>query len=169
MKRIVVGENVSLVPRYKFNKKVKAVKTTKEPGYGKNGNLHASQKDLIARQLFPALPPRVLRSRRATYLANVLTASVFCINDSQHFCDLTVESQEQWTALLESYKLKYNKEKRAKQSQDIADSKLNSTTASPRRHPLADVNSHKLKLPSDSKALAKSMLPYLAHIITFRW
>ncbi|KAG9586619.1 putative monocarboxylate transporter, partial [Aureobasidium melanogenum] len=180
MKRIVVGENVSLVPRYKFNKKVKAVKTTKEPGYGKNGNLHASQKDLIARQLFPAPPPHVLRSRRATYLANVLTASVFCINDSQHFCDFTVESQEQWIALLESYKgvrhrkftpacekvpdilerhhviksgrcpkSKYNKEKRAKQSQDIADSKPNSTIVSPQRHPLANVNSHEPMLPSD--------------------
>ncbi|KAH0261378.1 hypothetical protein KCU91_g14052, partial [Aureobasidium melanogenum] len=161
MKRIVVGENVSLVPRYKFNKKVKAVKTTKEPGYGKNGNLHASQKDLIARQLFPA-PPHVLRSRRATYLANVLTASVFCINDSQHFCDFTVESQEQWIALLESYKgrlhviksgrcpkSKYNREKRAKQSQDIADSKPNSTIVSPQRHPLANVNSHEPMLPSD--------------------
>ncbi|KAG9842406.1 putative monocarboxylate transporter, partial [Aureobasidium melanogenum] len=180
MKRIVVGENVSLVPRYKFNKKVESVKTTKEPGDDKNGNFHASQKDSIPRQRVPAPPPHVLRSRRATYLANVLTASVFCTNDSQHSCNFTVESQEQWIALLESYKdvkyrkftpaytkvpdileklraiksgrcssSKYNKEKRVKRSQDIADSKPNSTTASPQRHPLANVNPHKSKLPSE--------------------
>ncbi|KAH0355916.1 putative monocarboxylate transporter, partial [Aureobasidium melanogenum] len=117
------------------------------------------------KKLFPAPPPHVLRSRRATYLANVLTASVLCINDSQHFCNFTVESREQWIALLESYKdVRYRKftpayEKvpdilerlRAIKSGRCPNSnKPDSTTASPRRHPLANVNSHKLKLPSDS-------------------
>ncbi|KAG9697509.1 hypothetical protein KCU95_g3630, partial [Aureobasidium melanogenum] len=126
MERIVVGENVSRVPRYKLDKKAKTVKTTKEPGdgmlsllkkisagkdtgevlmtAGKNGNLHASQKDQIPRQRVPAPPPHVLISRRETYIANVLTASISCTNDSQHFHEFTVESQEQWIALLESYK-----------------------------------------------------------------
>lgn len=143
---------------------------------GKSGNLHAPQKDSIPRQRVPAPPPHVLKSRRGTNLANVLTASVFCTNDLQHFCNCTVESQEQWIALLKSYKdVRYRKftpayeevpdilerlcaiksgrcsssqqkEKRAKQSQDIADSKSNSTTASPQRRSVVDVNSQKAKL-----------------------
>ncbi|KAH0401762.1 putative monocarboxylate transporter, partial [Aureobasidium melanogenum] len=194
MERIVVGENVSLVPRYKLDKKVKAVKTRKEPAdgmlillrtsagkdmvkvlmiAGKSGNLPAPQKDSIPRQRVPAPPPHVLKSRRGTYLANVLTASVFCTNDSQHFCNFTVESQEQWIALLESYKdVKYRKftpayeevpdvlerlrasksgrcSKSAKQSQNVADSKSSSTGTSTQRHPLANVDSHKPMLPSD--------------------
>lgn len=77
---------------------------------GKNGNLNASQKDRIPRQRVPAPPPHVLKSRRETYFANVLTASIFCIDDSQHFCNFAVESQEQWIALLESYKdVRYRK------------------------------------------------------------
>ncbi|KAG9691366.1 putative monocarboxylate transporter, partial [Aureobasidium melanogenum] len=130
MKRIVISENVSIAPKYKLDK-VKAVMTTKKPEdsmlispktsvgrdtvevliiAGKNGNLHASQKDRILRQQVPAPPPHVLKSRRETYFANVLTASIFCIDDSQHFCNFTVESQEQWIALLESYKdVRYRK------------------------------------------------------------
>ncbi|KEQ61980.1 uncharacterized protein M437DRAFT_85410 [Aureobasidium melanogenum CBS 110374] len=110
MERVVVGENVSLVPRHKLDKKVKTAKTTKGSKDGKNENLCATQKDQTLRQQVPAPPLHVLTSRRATYFANVLTASIFCINNSQHFCNFTVESQEQWTALLESYKdVRYRK------------------------------------------------------------
>lgn len=131
MKRIVVSENVSLVPRYKLDKKVKTAKTTeesrdgmlvmlqptteKETGEmlmtaGKHETSRASEKDQIPRQRVPAPPPHVLQSRRAAHFANVLTASIFCTNNSQQFRNFTVEGQEQWIALLESYKdVRYRK------------------------------------------------------------
>lgn len=56
------------------------------------------------RQRNPAPPPHVLGSSRDRYIANIFTACGFSHNDSQHFRNFTVESQEQWIALLESYK-----------------------------------------------------------------
>ncbi|KAH0365148.1 putative monocarboxylate transporter, partial [Aureobasidium melanogenum] len=130
MKRIVISENVSIVPKHKLDK-VKNVKSTKKPEggmlisletgagkdtievlttAGKNENLRANQNNQTLRQRVPAPPPHALKSRRATYFANVLTASVFCVNNSQHFCNFTVKSEKQWIALLESYKdVRYRK------------------------------------------------------------
>lgn len=122
---------------------------------GKSGNLHAPQKDSIPRQRVPAPPPHVLKSRRGTYLANVLTASVFCTNDSQHFCNFTVESQEQWIALLESHKdVRYREFTPAyEEAPDVLERLRtiisSSTGTSTQRHPLANVDSHKPILPSD--------------------
>lgn len=57
-------------------------------------------------QCTPAPPPHVLGSSRDEYIANIFTACGFSHNDSQHFRNLTVESQEQWIGLLESYQNK---------------------------------------------------------------
>lgn len=58
------------------------------------------------RQRIPAPPPNVLGSSRDRSIANIFTACGFSHNDSQYFRNFTVESQEQWIALLESYQNK---------------------------------------------------------------
>ncbi|KAG9841391.1 hypothetical protein KCU98_g8857, partial [Aureobasidium melanogenum] len=101
MERIVVGENVSRVPRYKLDKKAKTVKTTKEPG--------DEVPDILERL-------RAIKSGRCS-------------------------------------SSKHNKEKRVKQSQNIADSKSSSTDASAQCRLLAKFDSHKPMLPSDDVTL----------------
>jgi len=56
------------------------------------------------RQRTSAPPRHVIKSNRETYTTNILTASNFSHNNSQHFLNFTIESQNQWIKLLESYK-----------------------------------------------------------------
>lgn len=150
--------------------------------------MHVCQKYRIPRQRVPASPPHALSNSRETYLANILTASVFCANDLQRFRKFTMESQKQWIALLESYQdIKYRdftpgyeevpdileklravisdryassqpSKKPANQPQKDVDSKSVPTVTSSHRRPYASVNS-KTMLPPDGMMLHTQAMP----------
>jgi len=141
--------------------------------------MHDSGGSCNQRQRIPAPPPHVLGSSRDNYIANIFTACGFSHNDSQHFRDFTVESQEQWIGLLESYRtLRFRKftpgyeelpeilenlravmsshqsgsqrkGNRETQSQDNTDHNLNSTFLSIQHQPRGSDRPRKTKQPSD--------------------
>lgn len=165
---------------------------------GRGGNMHVCQKDRIPRQRVPAPPPHALSNSRETYLANILTASVFCANDLQRFRKFTVESQKQWMALLESYQdIKYREftpgyeevpeileklravlsdryassqpsKKRAKQPQKNVHSKFALPVTSTHSRPYASVNS-KTMLPPDDMMPQTQTKPAFQHPESMRY